>query len=54
MKPFPLILASVLAGAAAHAAPPASAYNRPQVQIIPQEVIPPSPALSPYQSLWKT
>lgn len=32
--------------AAASAAPPAGAYNRPQVQIIPQELIPPSPALS--------
>lgn len=30
----------------ASAAPPAGAYNRPQVSIIPSEVIPPSPALS--------
>src|SRR6478609_6489516 len=30
----------------ASAAPPASAYNRPQVQIIPPELVPPSPALS--------
>jgi mono/diheme cytochrome c family protein/glucose/arabinose dehydrogenase len=40
---IPLLL---LACAAASAAPPASAYNRPQVQIVPQELIPPSPALS--------
>jgi glucose/arabinose dehydrogenase len=40
---IPLLL---LASAAASAAPPASAYNRPQVQIVPQELIPPSPALS--------
>ena len=39
-------LATVFACSAAFAAPPPGAYNRPQVQIIPQEVIPPSPALS--------
>lgn len=39
-------LAIIVTCASALAAVPAGAYNRPQVQIIPQEVIPPSPALS--------
>ncbi|HEV7405029.1 MAG TPA: c-type cytochrome [Chthoniobacteraceae bacterium] len=42
----PLALALTLLAYAASAAPPASAYNRPQVPIVPPELIPPSPALS--------
>lgn len=45
MKKLPLTAWMLLAGAAS-AAPPPGAYNRPQVQIVPQELIPPSPALS--------
>jgi mono/diheme cytochrome c family protein/glucose/arabinose dehydrogenase len=50
MKIVTLISLLMLAGAAS-AAPPASAYNRPQVQIIPPELVPPSPALSPEDEL---
>lgn len=50
--PLPVLLSLALALAgAASAAPPASAYNRPQVQIIPPELVPPSPALSPADEL---
>lgn len=38
--------ASAVACGTALAAPPPGAYNRPQVAIVPPEVIPPSPALS--------
>jgi mono/diheme cytochrome c family protein/glucose/arabinose dehydrogenase len=41
----------LLACAAASAAPPKGAYDRPQVAIVPPEVIPPSPALSPEDEL---
>ena len=44
-------LAIVFTCASASAAVPPGAYNRPQVQIIPQEVIPPSPALSAEEEL---
>lgn len=50
MKNLPLIALVLMAGAAS-AAPPSSAYNRPQVQIIPPELVPPSPALSPEDEL---
>ncbi len=46
-----LLTLLVLISFAVQAAPPASAYNRPQVQIVPQELIPPSPALSPEDEL---
>lgn len=44
LPPSPLCL--FLCAAAAFAAPPPGAYNRPEVSIIPAELIPPSPALS--------
>lgn len=46
-----LATASGLLACASFAAPPREAYNRPQVQIIPPELIPPSPALSPEDEL---
>src|SRR3954468_16818572 len=46
MKRNVLLILTLLACATASAAPPASAYNRPQVQIVPPELVPPSPALS--------
>lgn len=46
MKKSLLLSLGVAACAAAFAAPPSSAYNRPQVSITPAELIPPSPPLS--------
>ena len=51
MKNLPLIALLLLVAGAASGAPPAGSYNRPQVQIIPQELIPPSPVLSPEDEL---
>lgn len=46
LKTLMCIVPMLLTGTATFAAPPASAYNRPQVAIVPPEVIPPSPPLS--------
>src|SRR4051794_40198595 len=50
MKNVPLMALMLVTGAAS-AAPPSSAYNQPQVQIIPAELVPPSPVLSPEDEL---
>ena len=45
-----LVMLTLLAGAVS-AAPPKGAYDRPQVPIVPAELIPPSPPLSAEEEL---